>query len=269
MKRITQLSVVLSLLLATGLTSCNNHGKSVKIEGTKAEVFYKEGATESDAKKVGEFLKTNGFLTNEKAASIQVVKENAAYTVRFVYNKEYYEKNKELESFFKTYGVTLSREVFNGEKVNIALADKWFKDFKTIPFEQTEEKSPETVDAGLAPAAPPAGLADKEKDEFDHDSQGGVDFYWKGISDQESKRIADYVVQNGSFSGGTVELYMTKEGDRCILQFPVKEEYRTDPSYIAEVEKVAKQIKENVFANTPYSFQMTDGKLNPVKSFDY
>jgi hypothetical protein len=267
MKRITQLSVVLSLLL--GLTSCNNFGKKVKIEGTRAEIFYTEGATESEAKKTGEFLKTNGFLTNDKAASIQVTKEKGEYTVRFVYNKEYYEKNKELESFFKTYGATLSKEVFNGEKVNIALADKYFKDFKTIPFEQTEEKPVETADTGLAPAAPPAGLAEKEKDEFDHDSQGGVNFYWKGISDQESKRIADYIAGNGAFAGGAAEIYMTKEGDRYILQFPVKKEYRNDAEIIAEVEKVSKQIRENVFANNPYSFQMTDEKLNAIKSFDY
>ena len=73
----------------------------------------------------------------------------------------------------------------------------------------------------------------------------------------------------GAFAGGTAEIYMTKEGDRYILQFPVKKEYRNDAEIIAEVEKVSKQIRENVFANNPYSFQMTDEKLNAIKSFDY
>ena len=269
MRKFTHLLIVLSLLFVTGLVSCNNYGKSVKVEGTKAEVFYKEGVTETEAKKLGEFLKASGTLSADKGSSIQVLKDRRGYTVRFVYNKEYYEKNKELEGFFKTYGVILSKEVFNGEKVNIALADKQFKDFKTIPFDQTVAKPVETAGTDLAPAAPPPGLAEKGKDEFVHDIQGGVNFYWKGISEGESKRIAAYIAQNGSFAGGTVNLYITKEGDRYILQFPVKEEYRSDPSYIAEVEKVAKQIKENVFANTPYSFQMTDVQLNAVKSFDY
>ena len=260
MNRITQLPVVFSFLLAICLASCNNYGKSVKIEGTKAEVFYKEGVTESEAKKVGDFLKEDGFVGNDKAASIQVVKANGEYTVRFVYNKEYYDKTEGLDDIFKTYSTKISKEVFDGKKVNIALADKKFNDFKTI-------KPDEVATNSLAPTAPSGEPLNN--DQYDHDSAGGVNFYWKGIPDSESKTIADYIVENGAFAGGSANIYMTKEGDRYILQFPVREEYRNDPETIAEVEKVSKQIKDNVFATRSYSFQMTDEKLVAVKSFDY
>ena len=51
--------IMLSLLVVVALTACSNHGKKVKIEGTKAEVYYKgDGVTEDDAKKTGEFLKS-------------------------------------------------------------------------------------------------------------------------------------------------------------------------------------------------------------------
>jgi len=261
MKKIIQLLVIPSLVVAALLSSCNNFGKSIKIIGTKCEVFFKDGATESDAQKVGDFLKEAGFIGNEKAASIQVAKENGEYTVRFVYNKEYYEKTDGLDKVFKEYGAKMSEEIFDGKKVNIALANDQFKDYKLIPY------TAETVSKPLHPDAPPGEPLNK--DEFDHDTAGGVTFYWKGISDKESKVIEDYIVENGSFAGGTAEIYMTKEGERYILQFPVKPEYRTDAGTIAEIEKIAKQIKENVFANNPYSFQMTDEKLNAVKSFDY
>jgi hypothetical protein len=262
MKKTTRLSLLLCLLIATGLTSCNNYGKKVKVEGTKAEVYFKDGATESDAQKVGDYLKEAGFLTADKGASVQVTKENGEYTVRFVYNKEYYDKTEGLDEEFKEYSAKMSKEIFKGDKVNIALADNKFKDFKKIAGPENE-----TAEMNLAPKAPPGEPLNNEG--FDHDVADGVNFYWKGISDKESKIIADYIVKNGSFSGGSAEIYMTKEGDRYILQFPVKEEYGNDAAYIAEVEKVAKQIKENVFADEPYSFQMIDQKFNVIKSFDY
>jgi hypothetical protein len=89
------------------------------------------------------------------------------------------------------------------------------------------------------------------------------------VSNEESKTIADFIVKNGSFAGGTAEIYITKEDDRYILRFPVKEEYRNDVATINEIEKVSKEIKENIFPNNPYSFQMTDVRLNVLKSFDY
>jgi len=145
MKRITQLPFFIFILFTIGLVSCSDYGKKVKIEGTKSEVFYKDGVSEDEAKQVGDILKGD-FLGNEKRASIQVVKENGEYTVRFVYDKDYYEKNPGFDKAFREYAVKISKEVFGGKKVNVALSNDHFKDYKKIPFEQPE------VESGLAPA---------------------------------------------------------------------------------------------------------------------
>ncbi|MEO7922721.1 MAG: hypothetical protein ABIR30_03525 [Chitinophagaceae bacterium] len=250
------------MLVVMGLTACTNHGKKYKVEGTKAEIYYKgDGVTEDDAKKTGEFLK-KVFITPDKPASMQITKEGEEYTLRFVYKKEVYDTLKGVDDEFKVIGVKASKEVFGGKKVNIALADTHFKDFKNIPYDEATAKRLEE------PASNGQEVV-SSKNEFDHDSMGGVNFYWKGISDEESKTIAEYIVKNGAFAGGTAEIYMTKEGERYILRFPMIESARTDPTYLAEVAKVSKQIKENVFANVPYSFYVTDEKLVPVKTFDY
>ena len=250
------------VIIASGLffllSSCSNFGKKVNIEGTKGEVYYKDGATETDAGKVGEFLKKDGFLGNEKTASIQVSKKNDSYAVKFVYDKSYYEKNPWLDDFFKKYTARMSKELFDGKKVDIALTDKYFKDFKNIPYDEATAKAPES----------PKGEAFSKTD-YTHETVGDVNFYWKGISNVESKTIVDYISRNGTFSGGSAEIYISKDGDRYILKFPVKEEYRNDANTIAQVEKVSKEIKENVFANDPYSFQMTDEYLKAIKTFDY
>ena len=255
-------SIITKLAIAAGfiflLSSCDNYGKKIKIDGTKAEVYYKDGASEADARSVGNFLKKEGFLGNEKPASVQVTKEGDRDIVRFVYDKDYFDKTPGVEDVFKTFGAKMSKEIFYRRKVDIALADKHFKDFKKIPYDEAVAKA---LDAPKEVVF--------NKNDFDHDAAGGVDFYWKGISDDESKRIADYIVQNGAFAGGTAEIYMTKDGDHYLLRFPVKEEFLNDASIIAAVEKVSKEIKDNVFPNNAYTFQMTDIFLKPVKTFDY
>jgi hypothetical protein len=259
MKRIlSTVTYLTGISLILLLSSCTNFGTKVKIAGTKGEVFYKDGATESDANKIGTFLKQDGFLSDSKAASVQVSKKADTYLVRFVYDKQYYNSKPELEDVFRVYGAKLSKELFNGKKVDVALADKYFKDFKTIPFDEATAKSlEENPDETLTKTA------------FEHETAGGVTFYWKGITDEESKNISDYIVKNGSFAGGTAEIYITKEGERYFLRFPIKPEYRDDAATIAEVEKVSRQIKENVFANNQYTFEITDEKLDPIKSFEY
>jgi len=255
--------IILSLLVVVALTACTNHGKKVKIEGTKGKVFYKgDGVTEDDAKKTGAFLKDQGFFSSEKGASVQVIKEGEAYTMRFVYDKDVADTLKGLDDAFKLIAAQASKEIFGGKKVNIALANKSFKDYKTIAFDEAVAKSLETPTT-------PADETVLSKEDFDHDTAGGVDFYWYGISDDESKKIADYIVQNGAFGGGSAELYMTKAGDRYLIRFPVVESAQTDPAIISTLATVSKQIKDNVFPNAPFSLYMTDEKNRTIKAWDY
>jgi len=257
MKPIHLPSILIALVFS--LVACSNFGEKVSISGTKAEVYYKgDGVTEAEAIKVGDFLKEVGFLSTDKAASIQLEKNGETYVVRFVYDKEYYEKTVGLESVFKMFGVKMSKELFDNKKVIIALADKYFKDYKSIPFDEAtalNEKKPETGEAVT--------------NEFDHKTIGDVTFYWKDISIQESKTISEYIAKNGAFEGGHSEIYISKDDDRVLLRFPVKEEYENDLATIKEIKKVSADIKENVFPNDPYTFQMTNEKLVAVKTFDY
>jgi hypothetical protein len=256
--------IILSLFVAFTLASCSNYGKKVKVDGTKGEVFYKgDGVTESDATKTGEFLKKEGWISSGKKASVQISKEGENYIIRFVYTKSVYDTLKGIDDIFKNLGVRAAKEIFGGKKVNISLANDHFKDYKTIPYDEATAKALEE---------PPPVKDDVvfSKDDFDHDVAGGVDFYWtKDIADDESKTIADYIVKNGAFSGGTAEIYMTKEDGRYILRFPMIKSARTDQAMLAKVEKVSKEIKDNLFANVSYSFYATDEQLHAVKAWDY
>lgn len=253
-----------ALLVITAVAGCSNYGKKLKIEGTKGEVYYKgDGVSEADAKKTGEFLKTQGFFNNEKGASVQISKEGDAYTMRFVYDKDVYDTLKNVDDLFKVLAAQASKDVFDGKKVNIALANKMFKDYKSISFDENVAKQLD------APQPEPGNDGLQNKSDFKHDSEAGVDFYWYGIPDSDAKIFHDYIVSNGSFNGGTAELYMTQEDGRYIVRFPMLESGRQNPETMAKVEEVSKQIKDNVFANNPYSFYVTDERLVTVKAYDY
>jgi len=256
--------LLLGLLVVMALGACSNYGKKVKVEGTNAEIYYKgDGVTEDDAKKTGEFLKGVSLFSSGKDASLQLTREGDVYTIRMVYDKKVADTLKGLDDAFKLIAAQASKDVFGGKKVNIALANKSFKDYKTIAFDEAVAKSLEE------PATPTDAGTVLTKEDFDHDSAGDVDFYWKGISDEESKTIADYIVQNGSFSGGTAEIYMTKENGRYIIRFPVIESAQNDPTVIAKIGEVSKQIKDNLFADAAYSFYMTDINFKTIKTWDY
>lgn len=257
--------IFLALLVITAMASCSNYGKKIKVEGTKGEVYYKgDGVTEDDAKKTGQFLKEQSFFNNEKGASVQISKDGDAYTMRFVYDKTVFDTLKNAEDMFKIVAAQASKEVFNGKKVNIALANKTFKDYKTIAFDESVAKQ---LDAPQP--EPETDGAMVNKSQFKHQAEAGVDFYWYGVPDEEAKIFSDYIVKDGSFNGGTAELYMTQKDGRYIIRFPMIQEGRENPETLAKVEAVAKQIKDNVFSTMPYSFYVTDEGLKTVKAFDY
>ena len=249
--------IILALFVTASLLSCKDNGKKIKIEGTNAEVFYKKGVTEDEAKNTGAFLKKE-FIQDNKAASMQLTKEGEVYTLRLVYEKSYYDTLKNADNLFKLMGAKASKDVFGGKKVNIALADENFKDFKVLAYDEAIAK---LLDA---PALTPASLGYN-----DHERAGDVNFYWKDITDDESKTIADYIVKNGAFAGGHAEIYMSKENGHYIIKFPMLASALADPSYISQVDKVSKEIKDNVFSTQPYSFIITDEQLATVKTWDY
>ena len=248
--------IILSLLIAVSLAACTNYGKKVKTGNI--EVYYKDGVTQEQAKKISSLFNeavqsTNPGSKNRK--SFQVSKPSDSVLLKMVVDKSKLDQVGD-ETFY-AISQMVSDSVFNGRPVNLMLTDDHFKPIRTLAFKKAEVIEPEKEENTLTRA------------DFDHDKAGDVDFYWKGISNEESKTIADYIVKNGSFSGGTAEIYMTKEGDRYVLRFPMIESARTDPAILATVDKVSKEIKDNVFANVPYSFKVTDEQMNTIKSWDY
>jgi hypothetical protein len=97
--------------------------------GSGHEVYYKGGATETEAKRVGESLTMLGFFNADGPASVQVVKEGETFLVRFVTVDSAW-SDPEAKTGFSYIGWSLSQSCFAGKPVVIELCDTSF-DTKT------------------------------------------------------------------------------------------------------------------------------------------
>ena len=259
-------------LVALLITSCNNFGKKVSVAGTKGEVYYKgEGVTESDANTLGTYLK-NGleYFNDSTVSSVQLLKSTSGgYDVRFVVDEKKLKTIENSDAIFESFGSAMSIDLYKNQPVNIFLTDKNMKDIKSLPF---NKKAAEEMKAKIEAEKNPQSSANPLEG-YDSQVSDGVTFFWKDpVTNADAETIGKAIIKTGAFAGGdakTVNIILEKTADRYLVKFPVAEGYRTDAAYLASIETVAKQIKDAAFANSPYSFVMTDEMLNTVKSWDY
>ena len=130
---------ILSLLVAVSLAACTNYGKKVKTGDV--EVYYKDGVTEEQAKKISALFneavqKTNPGSTGRK--SFQVTKPSDSVLLKMVVNKSKLEMVED-GTFYAISGL-VSDSVFNGGPVNLMLTDDHFKTLRTLAFKKGGER---------------------------------------------------------------------------------------------------------------------------------
>lgn len=125
-----QLLFLLPVILA--IASCNlfdNHGEEIKVG--ENEVFYKgENVTKEDAEKLGKFLTTIQWFSNEKPGSAQVTNDGGTYTVRLVADIDKVDSATRLNLWKLQYD--LSKDVFNGKPSKIVFADDKLKEIESL-----------------------------------------------------------------------------------------------------------------------------------------
>ena len=119
----------------------NNYGNKVLINA-KSEVYYKEGVSEAEAKKLGDFLLKKEYFNTTEERSTQLMKENDVYVVKFVINEEKLNQDKDNVLLgFKVWHMWIQDNVFNGAKTKLLLTDDQFKDVQQVGELTAEEKT--------------------------------------------------------------------------------------------------------------------------------
>lgn len=132
-----------ALLLVVVLAGC--YGDKLEVNG--GEVYYKEGATQADAQKLGDYLNEIGYFNGEEK-SVQLQKEGDRFVFRAVIQEEYIDDPK-IASGFEIIGAQISKEVFDGAPVDVHLTDEYLETKKTVPFNPSvvieEPATPDSV----------------------------------------------------------------------------------------------------------------------------
>src|SRR5215204_4935537 len=101
-------ALVLTVLLTIGL-ACSSYG--TKLDFNNGELYYTDKVTETDAKKLGDYLVNSGFFSGKKI-TVQLDKSGATYQFRMVVQPE--KQNDEATAvLMKAFAEEISEEVFN------------------------------------------------------------------------------------------------------------------------------------------------------------
>lgn len=120
----------LFIFISFTVTACNNYGK--KINYDKNELYYKGDATESEAKKLGDYLREGGkYFDQNTNFAVQLEKKEGNYTVRFVVDEKKLKSSAGLEESYNAIREELSNHIFNNQAITVEITDGNFKTIKT------------------------------------------------------------------------------------------------------------------------------------------
>ena len=119
--------LVLTVLLAVGL-ACTGYG--TKLDFNNGELYYTDNVTESDAKKLGDYLVKSGFFNGRKI-TVQLDKSGATYQFRMVVQPE--KQNDEATMvLMKAFASEISEEVFNNAPTELHICDDQLKTIRVL-----------------------------------------------------------------------------------------------------------------------------------------
>jgi hypothetical protein len=119
--------LVLTILLTVGL-ACSSYG--TKLEFNNGELYYTDNVTETDARKLGDYLVKAGFFDGKKI-TVQLDKAGSTYQFRMVVVKEKQNDDATME-IMKTFAGEISDKVFNGAPTELHICDDQLKTIRVI-----------------------------------------------------------------------------------------------------------------------------------------
>lgn len=225
------------------LTSCDDFGKKVSIG--KNEVYYKgDGATEADAKKLGDFLKKAEYFNDSTTKSVQLTKQNDAYVVRLVVDKDKIDLNDQTQkNLFWIMQSEISEGAFGGAKTKIILSDEKLKDIQPI-----EDLRKVVV--------------------------GNLQMYLRGndVTEEQAKKVASLINDQKYFGDVEEAISLEKKNGIYVLNLVTKKEvYEQNKESLLPIYKMIQWLtSEQVFNNAKTEVNLADSyfvAFEPVGEF--
>lgn len=239
MKKLLGLSAL--FLLGSIFVSCTDYGD--KVEKDKNEVYYKDGATESEASELLDYLVENGFFTPGQDNSAQLTKNDDTYIVKLVV-KESYRSNEEFITSATILGEMLAGALYPDSKVELHLCDEHFETVKNIKIDaETSNK-----------------VIDRDENQVIYDSN---------IDESMAEAVFSYCRKQEYFTAGNANTVRIRNEDGQIeMDCMVKEGIWEDESFINRFKAFAQGLNENCFDSSLASLNLCDRKFDVKKRIE-
>jgi hypothetical protein len=270
-KAISTISTTLSILLVSVLfTSCNQFGEEIKLKNNS--IYYKN-VSEAEARRTGEFFQNIGYFTDTSNISVQLTKPKDSIEIRFVIDKN--KMKPELEQNFMIIAAVLSDSVFKKAPLTVFLSDTDLSDIKrlgvAIPNEETaaltagdDDAKDGDIQAILKRIEQTASqLAGNVKE-----AKGNKLYYDNNVEADKVNALVSYLDEGGYFAEGSGHIaVLLKQNNGYVIKEAFTDEQVNNKETTASLEKIAAAIKQDVFTNDTFRFEVCNLKFQPQLSF--
>lgn len=126
-KNLISAALAIAVLLAVGL-ACSDYGTKLDYNG--GELYYTKNVTETEAKKLGDYMVKQGFYDGTKK-SVQLDKSGSTYQFRMVVVKDKQTDPATIENM-KVVADELSKNVFNNAPTEVHICDDQLKTLQVV-----------------------------------------------------------------------------------------------------------------------------------------
>lgn len=119
--------LIIAIMLAV-VSACSQYG--TKLEYNGGELYYTKNVTETEAKKLGDYLVKEKFFDGQEK-SVQLDKEGSTYQFRMVIKKELQNDDSYAENA-KSVATELSENVFSKAPTEVHLCDETLKTIRVV-----------------------------------------------------------------------------------------------------------------------------------------
>lgn len=244
LKGLAQMAIGL-VVLAVGINTLffSGHGKKITY-GPDEEVYYKDGATEAEARAVGDALKSLGYFDGKGAKSIQVIKSGDLPVVRFVVKDGAWDIALEVNRFQRLC-VHVSRHAFQGRLIEARICDDKLDDKKTLSS-QTPPNEGMWVTLGK-----------------------GLDVHYReGATEADAQALGKALMDGGYYDAeAEASLQVSKPGGEWCLRFVMKEGAWDDEEMVRVLRELGKGFSASLYGNALVHVRLCDSEWADKKSF--
>jgi hypothetical protein len=258
------------LFLTLFFASCNKFGKEVKINNSS--VYYKD-VNEAEAKRAGDFFYRIGYFNDSNDISVQITKPKDSLQLRFVVDKE--KVKPEFDESYMLIASTLSDSVFNKAPITVFLAGTDLKDIKRVGVALAASANAATDgDAGSATNGDveailqsieqrAAAIATNVKE-----VKGNKLFFGNNVEAEKINALVSYLDEGGYFAEGSGHIAVVlKRNNGYVIKEAFTDEQINSKQTTDALENVATSIKQAIFNNQSFSFEVCNLKFEPQLSF--